>query len=74
MDQRCEPRMRHSLVLQVKTLSIPASENFDFANFLADPKLVRDWNIQVGDGGELVLKETGPTFIQTQQPLTRITP
>jgi hypothetical protein len=32
--------------LQVKALSIPASENFDFALFLADPKAVRDWNIQ----------------------------
>lgn len=32
--------------LQVKALSIPASENFDFAAFLADPKNVRDWNIQ----------------------------
>lgn len=31
---------------QVKALSIPASENFDFALFLADPKNVRDWNIQ----------------------------
>ena len=33
-------------VPQVKALHIPASENFDFALFLADPKNVRDWNIQ----------------------------
>jgi hypothetical protein len=33
---------------QVKALAIPASEGFDFALFLADPKAVRDWNIQVG--------------------------
>jgi dynein heavy chain len=32
--------------LQVKTLGIPASESFDFCNFLADPSNVRDWNIQ----------------------------
>ncbi|KAG1668463.1 hypothetical protein FOA52_005236 [Chlamydomonas sp. UWO 241] len=31
---------------QVKALNIPASELFDFAFFLADPKNVRDWNIQ----------------------------
>ena len=31
---------------QVKALNIPASEKFDFALFLADPKNVRDWNIQ----------------------------
>jgi dynein heavy chain len=31
---------------QVKALAIPASEHFDFAYFLADPKAVRDWNIQ----------------------------
>eukprot|EP00798_Chlamydomonas_sp_ICE-L_P021926 gene21926-28972_t len=31
---------------QVKALHIPASEHFDFALFLADPKNVRDWNIQ----------------------------
>lgn len=31
---------------QVKALSIPASENFDFALFLANPAMVRDWNIQ----------------------------
>jgi len=31
---------------QVKSLNIPASEHFDFALFLADPKNVRDWNIQ----------------------------
>jgi hypothetical protein len=31
---------------QVKALSIPASEAFDFALFLADPAAVRDWNIQ----------------------------
>lgn len=39
--------MAASPFLQVKALSIPASENFDFALFLADPKNVRDWNIQV---------------------------
>lgn len=32
--------------LQVKALNIPASENFDFSMFLADPKAVRDWNLQ----------------------------
>ena len=31
---------------QVKALNIPASENFDFSMFLADPKAVRDWNLQ----------------------------
>eukprot|EP00879_Flechtneria_rotunda_P005109 GHRR01005390.1.p1 GENE.GHRR01005390.1~~GHRR01005390.1.p1 ORF type:complete len:1589 (+),score=542.70 GHRR01005390.1:1679-6445(+) len=31
---------------QVKLLNIPASENFDFCSFLADPSNVRDWNIQ----------------------------
>lgn len=31
---------------QVKSLNIPASENFDFALFLANPSDVRDWNIQ----------------------------
>lgn len=31
---------------QIRALGIPASEAFDFANFLADPKNVRDWNIQ----------------------------
>lgn len=35
-----------TLAPQVKALNIPASENFDFALFLADPKNVRDWNIQ----------------------------
>ena len=31
--------------LQVKALNLPASEEFDFASFLADPKDVRDWTI-----------------------------
>lgn len=31
---------------QVKALSIPSSESFDFCRFLADPSNVRDWNIQ----------------------------
>ena len=31
--------------MQVKALSLPASEEFDFASFLADPKDVRDWSI-----------------------------
>ena len=31
---------------QVRNLSIPASEAFDFALFLANPSDVRDWNIQ----------------------------
>eukprot|EP00232_Nephroselmis_pyriformis_P029065 CAMPEP_0182867354 /NCGR_PEP_ID=MMETSP0034_2-20130328/8675_1 /TAXON_ID=156128 /ORGANISM="Nephroselmis pyriformis, Strain CCMP717" /LENGTH=4528 /DNA_ID=CAMNT_0024999703 /DNA_START=83 /DNA_END=13669 /DNA_ORIENTATION=- len=30
----------------IKVLNIPASEVFDFANFLANPSDVRDWNIQ----------------------------
>jgi dynein heavy chain, axonemal len=29
---------------QVKNLQIPSSENFSFANFLANPSDVRDWN------------------------------
>ncbi|KAF5831208.1 dynein-1-beta heavy chain, flagellar inner arm I1 complex [Dunaliella salina] len=39
----CSVMPRHRLV---KALNIPASENFDFSMFLADPKAVRDWNIQ----------------------------
>ncbi len=31
--------------VQVKALNLPASEEFDFASFLADPKDVRDWTI-----------------------------
>lgn len=31
--------------MQVKALNLPASEEFDFASFLADPKDVRDWSI-----------------------------
>lgn len=31
---------------QVRNLSIPASEHFNFALFLANPSDVRDWNIQ----------------------------
>ena len=31
---------------QVKLQTIPASSNFEFATFLADPSDVRDWNIQ----------------------------
>lgn len=31
--------------MQVKALNLPASEDFDFASFLADPKDVRDWSI-----------------------------
>ncbi|CAG9464381.1 unnamed protein product [Pedinophyceae sp. YPF-701] len=31
---------------QVKNLQIPASDQFDFCMFLADPADVRDWNIQ----------------------------
>ncbi len=31
---------------QVRSLSIPCSEAFDFSLFLADPSNVRDWNIQ----------------------------
>lgn len=33
------------LVLQIKALNVPASNDFDFALFLADPSDVRDWNI-----------------------------
>lgn len=33
-------------LLQVKQLSIPASDTFDFCGFLADPPTVQDWNIQ----------------------------
>lgn len=29
----------------MKALNLPASEEFDFASFLADPKDVRDWTI-----------------------------
>jgi dynein heavy chain len=32
--------------LQVKDRRIPASEHFDFAQFMADPASVREWNIQ----------------------------
>jgi len=32
--------------VQVKQLSIPGSDNFDFCGFLADPPTVQDWNIQ----------------------------
>ncbi|MEW5313998.1 MAG: hypothetical protein WDW38_005527 [Sanguina aurantia] len=38
--------VRQTWLPQVKALGIPASEHFDFAAFLADPKNVRDWNIQ----------------------------
>ncbi|KAJ9531884.1 hypothetical protein QJQ45_022007, partial [Haematococcus lacustris] len=38
--------VKHTWLPQVKALAIPASEHFDFALFLADPKAVRDWNIQ----------------------------
>ncbi|GIM07381.1 hypothetical protein Vretimale_11536 [Volvox reticuliferus] len=38
--------VKHTWLPQVKALSIPASEHFDFALFLANPALVRDWNIQ----------------------------
>jgi len=38
--------VRSTWLPQVKALNIPASENFDFSMFLADPKAVRDWNIQ----------------------------
>lgn len=31
---------------RVKEQSVPASDDFNFANFLADPSDVRDWNIQ----------------------------
>ena len=34
-----------ALVLQIKALNVPASDDFDFALFLADPSDVRDWNI-----------------------------
>ncbi|PNH00452.1 Dynein-1-beta heavy chain, flagellar inner arm I1 complex, partial [Tetrabaena socialis] len=38
--------VKHTWLPQVKALNIPASELFDFALFLANPALVRDWNIQ----------------------------
>ncbi len=38
--------VKHTWLPQVKALNIPASEHFDFALFLANPALVRDWNIQ----------------------------
>ena len=34
-----------ALGLQIKALNVPASDDFDFALFLADPSDVRDWNI-----------------------------
>ena len=34
-----------ALVLQIRALNVPASDDFDFALFLADPSDVRDWNI-----------------------------
>ena len=42
----CRQQVRQTWLPQVKSLHIPASEHFDFALFLADPKNVRDWNIQ----------------------------
>lgn len=38
--------VKNTWLPQVKGLNIPASENFDFALFLANPSDVRDWNIQ----------------------------
>ena len=35
-----------SLFLQVRQLNVPCSPDFSFANFLAKPTTVRDWNIQ----------------------------
>lgn len=40
-----EELVRATWLPQVRTLSIPASSEFDFAAFLADPSDVRDWNI-----------------------------
>ena len=41
-----EELVAHTWLPQVKALQIPASENFSFASFLANPSDVRDWNIQ----------------------------
>ncbi|GMH41208.1 hypothetical protein BSKO_09118 [Bryopsis sp. KO-2023] len=41
-----EELVNNTWLPQVKGLGIPASENFDFALFLANPSDVRDWNIQ----------------------------
>jgi len=41
-----EELVRQTWLPQVRALSIPASADFDFSLFLADPSNVRDWNIQ----------------------------
>lgn len=49
-ESRCHSRHKQphivDVAMQVKLLNIPASENFDFCGFLADPSHVREWNIQ----------------------------
>ncbi|KAL0040883.1 hypothetical protein WJX79_008591 [Trebouxia sp. C0005] len=44
-SQYREDLAKHTWQKQVKALNLPASEDFDFASFLADPKSVRDWTI-----------------------------
>eukprot|EP00899_Mesostigma_viride_P014884 jgi/Mesvir1/23397/Mv21091-RA.2 len=41
-----ESLVKNTWLVQVRELSIPASPDFDFSLFLANPSDVRDWNIQ----------------------------
>lgn len=68
--------------VQVKALNLPASEEFDFASFLADPKDVRDWSIAglpadsfSVENGVMVTRSTRwPLMIDPQVGLRSATP
>ena len=66
--------------VQVKALNLPASEEFDFASFLADPKDVRDWTIaglpadsfSVENGVMVTRSSRWPLMIDPQVPIQPI--
>lgn len=70
------------LIVQIKALNILASDEFDFALFLADPSDVRDWNIaglpadsfSTENGVMVTRSRRWPLMIDPQVSYTRISP